>query len=341
MMKQNAIACLFFIAGLSFLLSCGPNKTEEKKTATPVPVGTEAEIDKLNKEINEQPNNADAHYRRAKIYVSEKKFKVAANDINAAVALDTTKADYYFLQADVFFANLLIPQSIQAFEKSISLSPDNADAYLRLAELHLYIKKYKESIQYANDALRIDKHRAKAYFIKGFVFKEMGDTSNAISSFQTCSEQEPDNYDAYIQLGLLYGARHNKVAIQYYNNALRLNPKSTEALYNRGLFYQDNGELNKAIEDYTAIKQIDPTYKDAYFNTGFINLVFLKNYNEAVLQFTDAIRYGQYYLEAYYNRGLSYERLGNKTAAEADYKEALKVMPTYKLALEGMKRLRK
>ncbi len=340
-MKRKIIAGIIFLAGFPLLHSCKPNKQEEKKPVQQTASTPESEIERWSKEIAANPKNAVAFYERAKIYVSQKKFKVAANDINEAVSLDSTKAEYFFMQADVLFANLLVPQSIGAFQKCLELDPTNIDAWLRMAELHLYIKKYKESVQYANEALKIDKHKAKAYFIKGFVFKESGDTSNAISSFQTCTEQDPENYDGYIQLGLLYGAKHNKLAIQYYSNALRLDSKSTEALYNRGLFYQDHGDLEKAMEDYKSILQIDPAFKDAYYNMGYINLVFLKNYTEAIPLFTDAIRNGKYYMEAYYNRGLCYEKLGNKAAAEADYKEALHIMPTYKLAVAGMKRLGK
>jgi tetratricopeptide (TPR) repeat protein len=340
MMKRKVRAGLFFLVGLSLFHSCKPNKQEEK-SETPKAIAPVSEAERWSREIAANPKNAVAYYQRAKVFVGEKKFKLAASDINEAVSLDSTKAEYFFLQADVLFANLLVPQSVQAFQKCTELDPENIDAWLRLAELHLYIKKYKESIQYANEALKIDKHKAKAYFIKGFVFKESGDTSNAISSFQTCVEQEPENYDAYIQLGLLYGARHNKLATQYYSSALRLNPASTEALYNRGLFYQDHGDLDKAVADYKMILQIDPAFKDAHYNMGYINLVYLKNYRQAVAEFSDAIRLGKYYVEAYYNRGLSYEKLGDKAAAEADYKTALGIDPGYKLAIAGMKRLKK
>jgi tetratricopeptide (TPR) repeat protein len=341
MMKRRITVGILILIACSFLHSCKPNKQEEKITTTDSVSTSGLEAEKLSREIAANPKNPDAYYRRAKVYAGEKKFKLAATDINQAVSLDSAKADYFFLQGDILFANLLVPHSIEAFKKCVELDPKNIDAWLRLAELHLYIKKYKESVQFSNEALKIDKHKAKAYFIKGFVFKESGDTSNAISSFQTCIEQEPENYDAYIQLGLLYQARHNKLAIQYYTNALRLDPKSTEALYNRGLFYQDHGQLEKAMDDYKNILQIDPTFKDAYFNMGYINLVYLKNYNEAIAHFTNAIRLGKYYIDAYFNRGLCYEKLGNKAAAEADYKQALNISPTYALAISGMKRLGK
>ncbi len=339
LMKIKILSGFIFIAALSLFLSCKQKKEEEKKGEPKTTSTTVSEVDRLTKEINFNPKNAEAFYLRSKIYIGEKKLKLADADINRAVELDSSNADYLLTQADIQFANLLIPQAIRTFQKCIDLNPKNTEPYLKLAELYLYLKKYQESIQYANLALKVDKHVAKAYFIKGFVYKESGDTVKAISSFQTCVEQEQENYDAYMQLGILHGAKKNKLAVQYYSNALRLKPKSIEAYYDRGLFNQDNGELNKAIEDYTAILVIDPNYKDAHYNLGYIHLVYLKVYDQAIKHFTDAIRCDPYFVPAYYNRGLCYEYLGNGAAAAADYKQALTLLPTYKLAIDGMKRL--
>ena len=339
-MKRKSLPGIIFIFAIAFLISCNQKKSEEKKEIPRSVYSVSSELDRLTKEIVANPKNADAYYLRSKIYLGEKNYKKAYADINLAVQLDSLKVDFLMLLADIQFANMLIPQAIQTFQKCIALNPKNIDALLKLAELHLYIKKYKESIRYANEALKVDKHIGKSYFIKGFVFKEAGDTAKAISSFQTCVEQEPDNYDAYMQLGILNGARKNALAVQYYSNALRLKPKSIEALYARGLFYQDNLGYNKAMEDYSFILQIDPHYKDAHFNMGYIHLVYLKVYDQAIRHFTDAIQCDQYYAQAFYNRGLCYEYIGNIAAAEADFKKALGIFPTYTLAIDGLKRLK-
>ena len=142
------------------------------------------------------------------------------------------------LMADISFKGLLIQKSLDAFAKAIQLNPENIQGHLKLSELLLYIKAYDKCLEQANEVLKIDKNTAKAYFIKGFAYKETGDTSRALSSFQTSVEIDADYYDAYIQLGNIETARKHRIALQYYNNALQLQPGSTEALYNRGLLFQ-------------------------------------------------------------------------------------------------------
>jgi len=92
-------------------------------------------------------------------------------------------------------------------------------------------------------------------------------------------------------------------------------------------------------EDYFLILKIDPQYKDAHFNLGYIHLAYLKVYRQAIKHFSDAINCDKDYIEAYYNRGISYENLGDVQAAAKDYREALSIYPQYKLAQEGLKRV--
>ena len=148
-----------------------------------------------------------------------------------------------------------------------------------MAELYFYVRGYQKSLLYSNEALKLDKNLVRAYYLRGFAYKEMGDTAKAVSSFNTVIDLQND-YDAYIQLGNIYAVRNNPLAEQYYNNALKVQPASTEALYNRGLYFQNKGEVGKAVADYNTILKIDPAYSDAYFNLGYINSVMSANYKE-------------------------------------------------------------
>jgi tetratricopeptide (TPR) repeat protein len=315
--------------------SCGEKKPQQKSSPANI-----TPADALTEQIAKEPGNADLYFQRAKWNLSTKKIKAAENDILKAISIDSTKSNYHLLKADICFAGFHIMEAENAFKKTIALDPNNIDAYLKLAELNLYTKKYEDAIMNANEALRIDKHRSKAYFIKGFVYKETKDTLRAISSFQTCVEQDPGYYDAIIQLANLYATHNDPIALQYYNNALKLQPHSVEALYDRGLFYQNTGQVEKAVKDYNELLKIDPTYGFAYFNIGFIAMKFEKDYPKAVTYFTSALTNEAHYVEAYYNRGICYEKLGEIQKAKADYNEALNIYPTYDLAKKALKGLK-
>ncbi len=330
--RNKLFLFLFYVL---LIFSCKPSSNNEEKIQ--MQEAKKDEIELLSIEITKQPENALLYFKRSQVFMQKNNIKQAFVDINKAVSIDSTKIDYYLMLADVSFKSLQIQKSIDAYIRAISIDAKSKEAHMKLSELYLYLKAYPPCLSEANEALKIDKNNAKAYFIKGFAYKETADTSKAISSFQTAVEIQSDYYDAYIQLGIIEAARKHKIALQYYNNALRLKPKSTEALYNRGLLFQNMGEIDKAIGDYNSILTIDNRDANAHYNLGYIDLAYMKDYKSAITHFTDAIRINSQYAEAFYNRGVAFELTGEKNSAEKDYKQALSIVPTFKLAKDKLK----
>ena len=97
----------------------------------------------------------------------------------------------------------------------------------------------------------------------------------------------------------------------------------------------------KAILSYETINKLDPNNKLAFFNIGYVNLVYLNKYSEGVTYFTKAINLDANYTDAWYNRGYCYELLKDKTKASSDYQQVLKLKVNDPKAIEGMNRLDK
>jgi len=85
--------------------------------------------------------------------------------------------------------------------------PENTDGLLKLGELYFFVKQYENAFAKINQALKINENLAKAYYLKGNIYKEIGDTAKAISSLETAIEQDNKNYGAFLDLGLIYAAK--------------------------------------------------------------------------------------------------------------------------------------
>ena len=60
----------------------------------------------------------------------------------------------------------------------------------------------------------------------------------------------------YYSSGLAYAYDGNEQAIQYYDEAIRLDPNYAKAYYGRGLAYEEIGEEAKAAADFAKAKQL-------------------------------------------------------------------------------------
>jgi tetratricopeptide (TPR) repeat protein len=261
------------------------------------------------------------------------------NDWKRAITLDSTTARWRIGLGDLYFRKVDLPKAEVQFNKAVQLAPDSTTARLKLAEIRLLRGAYTEAMQMANEALRLDDQNARAYFLKGWIHREAGDTALAISSYRTAVERDRDFYEAYIALGLIHAAKGDPLALQYYNSAVELRPNSVEAWYDRGMYAQESGSDSLALACYARIKEIDPNNPTAWYNTGYVLLEHLDRPAEARAEFSQAIAVMPTYAAAYYNRGLTYELEGRLDSALTDYKLALALQPTFDLAAEGLGRL--
>lgn len=331
----------FFLLLSSFALlgfsSCGGNET---KPVTDSLAGKDS-ITVINELIRRDPGNLDLYLRRSKILMQKKDYEGSLMDVNRILAIDSTNPNYLIAGADIYFFTGKITRTKQLLERAVKVNPDNVDCLLRLAQLHHYLTNYDEEIVLLDKVLQIDVHNSQAYFMKGMLFKEKGDTAKAISSMQTAVEQDPDHYNAYIQLGLLNAAKKNPLAETYYLNALKINPNSEEAMYNLGMYYQETDNYNAAIETYTTLLKVNPHHFDAHFNLGMLHTVKLNVVDEGMKYFNLAIEDNPKDPRGYYGRGYCFEKKGDVTNAMSDYKMALTVDPTYENAALAISRLEK
>lgn len=298
-------------------------------------------LSNLNDLIKNDPGNLDLYVRRARITMNNKDYNSALADMDHVLSIDSSKSNYLLAAADLNFFIGRINRTQQLLERAVAVNPEDVDCKLRLAQLYHYLTKYDDELRLIDEALKLDIHNAQAYFMKGMMFKEKGDTARALSSMQTAVEQDPDHYNAYIQLGMIYAAKHNPIAESYYLNAIKINPNSEEAIYNLGMFYQGMENWNRAIETYTTLLKVNPKHFDAHFNLGIIHATKLEVVDEGMKYFNEAINDDPKEPRGYYGLGYCYEKKGDIQMAKNNYQMALNVDSTYVNAAIALGKLAK
>lgn len=297
------------------------------------------ELKAVNAELLQAPDNAELYNKRASVYLKLKLLNEAVNDSKRAIRLDSAVVKYYLTLADVYFSQNNTRLSKELLEITVNKFPDNIEALLKLSELYFLVQKYQKGIDFVNKALKIDEHLAKAYYIKGSIYRESGDTAKAISSLETAVEQDNKYEDAYYDIGIIYAARRNPIALDYYQNVLRISPENQNAKYARAKLLQDLGKIDEAVKEYETILATNKTCANCYYNLGAIYLEIKKEPKKALEQFTKAIELDPNYVEAYFARAYTYTKLKDKESAKADYNMCLKIQPNYEAAVQGLNEL--
>lgn len=297
-------ACLWTAAGLFSSCHQGPSDNDNLSDSD--------KLELLDIKIDRHPKDADLRYRRAQVYLNLRRPTEAINDLTNAISLDGKQLDYYLLLADAQFANGNVEQSYKALTRANELDPDNLDVQLKMGEITFYSRDYDRSFEALNKVTAHEPDNRTALFMKGFIYKEKGDTANAVTLLRRVADLYPDYAAPFEELGVLFASRHNPMAVEYLSTALRLEPSNTNAMYALAMYYQDLKEMDQAEELYRRMLVVNPNSVDAYHNLGFIELTFYSDYQRAVAFFDSALAIDPQMSAAIDNRQLALDALNGK-----------------------------
>jgi tetratricopeptide (TPR) repeat protein len=162
----------------------------------------------------------------------------------------------------------------------------------------------------------------------------MGDTTKALSAFQTCVEQDPKNADAYLEIGLLLHERKDKMAAKYLDNAVKANPKAHRSHSTPRDSHGGESTISGAHQAFKRIIEVDYKNEEAlYAPRGQLSADGLCT--SGVQIFRHGHTDGPKYAEAYCKKGRCAEQMKHNEEARSLYQQCLNFKPDYKLALEG------
>lgn len=334
-MKSNWTKYFPIILGILLFVSC----TDNKKNAEQNPFfNSDPALKEVTASIAKSPNDAALYFSRGKMLHKLRQDSLAISDFKMASSLDTNNAVYYSAVGDILFENKDLDGSVEWLQKAINKNPTDPKAHLKIAKLFLYMKAHPKAFEQINIVLRKDVYNPEAYFLKGMIYKDMNDTGRAISSFQTVLQIAPDYKEAVVQLGLLYSAKNDSLAMKYLDNAYKMDSSDVFPIYARGVYYQNHKDFDKAKSEFRKCIVKNTHFVDAYFNMGYI-LMQQDSIQKSFSFYDLAVKLQPDNPTGYYDRGVCYEMLNKVPEAVNDYKTAAKLDTGYASPKAALKRL--
>ena len=312
----------FSILFLSIVISCKEGKVEvlnkvEEKFETQDP-----DLIEIGEAIEKNPELSENYFLRASMLYEKSVYAPALTDINKALSIDSSKAEYFHLLSDIYLDYYKSGDALDVMEKTIDKFPKNIPSLLKLAELQLILKQFDGSFFTVQKILNIDKQNAEAFFMLGMIYRAQNEKEKAIASFQSAVEIDPEIIDAWIILGDLFSEKDYKIAERYYDNAIRIDAHNVQAIHAKAYYLQNSNRSMEAIELYKKINAKNPQYVDAYLNTGILYLE-MDSLENAYEHFNILIKIEPQSHLGYYYRGITNMFRGDKEGAKNDLEQAL------------------
>ena len=133
--------------------------------------------------------------------------------------------------------------------------------------------------------------------------------------------------------------RQYSLAINAYKRALELDPDCAAVHHSLGFAYYKEGEFDLARDALQKAIELNPQNANYHYVLGQLleDWTELKGAGEqAIGEFTRTIELDPSYIEAWYNRGLLYEKLGDLEKACEDFKQVVNRAPTFHAARHNL-----
>jgi Tfp pilus assembly protein PilF/peroxiredoxin len=173
-------------------------------------------------------------------------------------------------------------------------------------------------------------------FTYGVAMFQQGYLNQAAESFLEVIASDPNNADAYYNLGTLRLAQNDlSQARQYLEQTLHLKPNSPEAWNNLGMMAAQQGNSDEAIENFKKSLELRPEYTTALLNLGNVYRR-RKDFESAQKYFEHAIKTQPDNPEVNYSFGMLYAQQGQLQQASEYLQRAISLRPDYAEALNNL-----
>ncbi|MBN2321200.1 MAG: tetratricopeptide repeat protein [Acidobacteria bacterium] len=200
---------------------------------------TDQALDAFNKLAKEYPDETEVFRVLSILNASKGDTDTAIKILEDAVKIKPASPMLYRTLGDLFYQNQMWRKAVDASEKALELEPEFGLVRHRL--FHTYLN-------WANT----------------LVYQDRSKQIESIKLFDKAIQLVPDDAFAYSQAGTVrYFLQGCNEAMEFYYNALELQPDYARVYYNLGGCYRTLGNREKAIEAYQLYVSIDEKGEEA------------------------------------------------------------------------------
>jgi tetratricopeptide (TPR) repeat protein len=152
---------------------------------------------------------------------------------------------------------------------------------------------------------------------------------SSLSLWSDVISKNPRSHEAFNNRGAYYN-EHGELdkALDDFNTSLQLNPRQPRTLNNRSMLWFQKKDYVSALKDADAAVTLDPRLAEAWCNRG--NVYYnLSQYDTAIIYYSKAIELLPYFPSTYTNRGSAYLKKGEYQQSLLDYQKAIEQSPDY------------
>ena len=171
-------------------------------------------------------------------------------------------------------------ESLNLAKLAVKLNKNNEKLWLILSEAEIANKLYKNALYSLDKAQQINSNISEIYFAKSNIYLQISQLKNAKSALETGLKINPNNHKAIFQLGNIFLMEKNYLkSIKLFDRSIKIKPDFWQAINNKGLAYFEKNNSNLSIKLFEEAISIQ---ENAEPLLGLASCLRIKNINLAL-----------------------------------------------------------
>lgn len=212
-----------------------------------------------------------ANFNEALNSLIEGDMEYAVTGFTNVLSVDSTLWQAYYFRAAASKHLKRFKIAERDIRQALKLHGDFYQGLVELAKLHFLRGQIPESERAINQAIRFDRGKGAAYYIKGDIDLAQEQVRAAVSNYNDCLAVDSLFHDARIKLALieLIAKNDEDNALRQLNRVLSYDSMQESALLFRGILsYGKDIDKKEAIKDLTLVVRRNPDQLIAYYLRG-------------------------------------------------------------------------
>ena len=224
-------------------------------------------------------------------------------------------------------------------EKANALQPETPEILYNLGQVYLRSAEYSKAELVLNRALKLKPESPDTLYLLGEVYSNQARPVDALDVLVRAHKLAPENTDIIFLLARVsMSQNYFEDAIPLLESGLKIAPKRADLHAALGESYFMSGQAEKAIDEFKALIELDPTAR----SYAFMGLSYrhLGRFEEARKYFQEGLKLDPHNTSCLFNLGYIEERQGNLAGAESYFQQTLRASPDFPEALLELANLR-
>jgi tetratricopeptide (TPR) repeat protein len=229
-------------------------------------------IEDFTKAVDQKPDYSNAFYNRGRSQFELGKqlrdtsmIKNSISDFTSALQIDPRFADSYLNRGLAKDELNRTQEAIKDYDMAVAINPDNPAFYSNRGVAKGKLGKLEDAVSDFNKALNLKPDDEATLSNRGYANVLLNRNEDAMKDYNRSLEMNPNEKAYYNRAALKYKTKDFEGAVADCNQAIQLNNRFADAIYQRGLAYYSLNEKDKACSDFSMATNMGSKAAEYYY----------------------------------------------------------------------------